>query len=120
MTSNNQLYDVCNYKQALQASTKPLDYMFYSGKFENQQQSRILFGTQGGNNVSQYMGNLVNLESDLFGITRPLSDCNDEKYKPGQQNYKFKHLPESQLNLYNKVEMPTAFSQYNCNFFNLN
>lgn len=120
MSVNNQIYDKCVYKQQLKQSMSPYDYMFYSGKYENQTQSRPLFGLIGGNNVSQYNGNLVDLESDLFNITRPLSDCCADKYKPGQSNYVLRKIPESQYSYHPKFDIPQGFNQYSCNFFNLN
>ena len=66
MSSNRLMYDSCAYEKSLQQSTSPLDYALYTGKYENTAKCRIEFGLVGGNGVSQYSGNLVDLESDLI------------------------------------------------------
>lgn len=82
MSNNRLIYDNCAYKQQLQQSEGPADYMFYSGKYYNDRPCMVGFGVVGGNAVSQYTGNLVDLESDLRGITRDLSLCSANKYHP--------------------------------------
>lgn len=82
MSSNRLIYDNCAYYQRLNQSTGPGNYMMYPGKYENCHPCRIELGQVGGNGVSIYTGNMVDLESDLMGITRPASLCNKKKYKP--------------------------------------
>ena len=82
MSSNRLSYDSCAYQKSLQQSTAPLDYMLYEGKYNNSAKCRIEFGVVGGNDVSLYSGNLVDLESDLRGQTRMASSCPSKQYIP--------------------------------------
>jgi hypothetical protein len=85
MSSNRLSYDSCAYEKSLQQSTSPLDYMLYTGKYENTAKCRIEFGVVGGNGVSQFNGNLVDLESDLRGQNRQASLCPSKFYTPGNK-----------------------------------
>jgi hypothetical protein len=76
------MYDTCSYKKTLQESVSPYFYQMYPGKFENTSKCRIELGVVGGNNVSIFSGNLVDLESDLRGQNRPASHCPKYKYSP--------------------------------------
>jgi hypothetical protein len=51
-------------------------------KFTHPQQSRNALGLVGGNEVSNISGSIVDLESDLFGITRSLTKCAAREYLP--------------------------------------
>ncbi len=51
-------------------------------KFYHPNASRNALGLFGGNEVSVVSGNIVDLESDLFGITRDLSRAPAYKYQP--------------------------------------
>jgi len=73
MASTRLTSDTCAYKERITASTAPLDYSLYTGKYENCTKCRVELGIVGGNNVSLFSGNLVDLESDLRGQTRPAS-----------------------------------------------
>ena len=55
-------------------------------KFENPNKCRNTLGLIGGTEVSNISGNLVDLESDLMGITRPNSWCKDRKHLPPKAN----------------------------------
>lgn len=46
---------------------------------------RHILGLVGGNEVSRLGGNPQDIESDLRGITRPLTKCNERDYQPLQQ-----------------------------------
>lgn len=83
MSSNRLIYDTCAYKKELDQSVGPLNYTLYPGKYQNCSKCRIELGTVGGNNVSLFSGNLVDLESDLRGQTRPASLCPNKRYQPG-------------------------------------
>lgn len=82
MSSNRLPYDTCAYKKSLQESVSPYYYQMYNGKYENCSKCRIELGSVGGNNVSLFTGNLVDLESDLRGQNRPASFCDKYKYTP--------------------------------------
>jgi hypothetical protein len=43
-------------------------------------------GILGGTNVSHIKGNLVDLENNLRGQTRPTTRCSEYKFKPQQNN----------------------------------
>ena len=86
MSSNRLSYDACAYQDSLQQSTDPLNYMLYTGKYENSAKCRIEFGVVGGNGVSLFTGNLVDLESDLRGQTRLASQCPRKLYHPTEKS----------------------------------
>ena len=73
MSSNRLIYDTCAYKKELDQSVGPLNYTLYPGKYQNCSKCRIELGTVGGNNVSLFSGNLVDLENDLRGMSRNLN-----------------------------------------------
>tara|TARA_B100001248_G_C27384430_1_gene458837 strand:- start:1281 stop:1688 length:408 start_codon:yes stop_codon:yes gene_type:complete len=82
MSFNRNLYDDCAFKKRITESKSPGNYMLFPGKFYNQNQARISKGIVAGNEVSLTKNNLVDLESDLRGQTRILSDCPSKKYQP--------------------------------------
>ena len=86
MSSNRLLYDDCAYKQRLDESVDPLSYMLNPIKYENCNKCRVNKGIVAGTNVSNIRGNLVDLENDLRGQTRSLSDCSSRKYIPNINN----------------------------------
>lgn len=81
MSSNRLLYDQCEYTQRLGGNTNQLSYTLDPLQYVNPNQCRMELGVVGGNNVSQIKGNIVDLESDLFGVTRKYSKCLSQKYK---------------------------------------
>lgn len=124
MSSNRLIYDDCAYKKTLQQSTDPLQYALYTGKYENSAKCRIELGSVGGNGVSLFNGNLVDLESDLRGQTRQSSLCPCDKYGPeskgGVVQYgskvPLKHQASCQMVNYPKVPMPTKPMDSKCNY----
>ena len=132
MSSNRLIYDECAYKKTLQQSTDPLEYALYTGKFENSAKCRIELGSVGGNGVSLFNGNLVDLESDLRGQTRQSSLCPCEKYGPECKDSKCKdksgnpvkygrnpslnHQPSCQMVKYPKVPVSRNNMQNGCNY----
>ena len=75
-SSNRQIYDCCNYDQYLTQSTDPFQYEMYFGKEENCHKcidKKAWFKQDTA---------IVNRESELMNITRPLSDCSINKYNP--------------------------------------
>lgn len=83
MSFTRGLYDVCNYDKRLDESTSVLTYILDPSKHYNCNECMISFGTVGGNTVSRFAGNMTDLESDLRGQTRILSDCPEKKFHPG-------------------------------------
>mgnify|MGYP005668024963 CR=1 FL=1 len=134
MSSNRLIYDSCAYQKELQQSTDPLDYALYTGKYENSAKCRIELGSVGGNGVSLFNGNLVDLESDLRGQTRQASICPCSKYTPKCHNSKcnnkgkgipcssrecqvpLKHQPSCQMINYPKVPMPNKPMDSKCDY----
>ena len=116
MSSNRLTYDPCSYKEALKQSTSQLDYNLYNGKFENSAKCRIEFGTVGGNGVSLYSGNLVDLESELRGQTRQASQCSESMYKPNGPEKLLRHQPSCQLQYYPKTPMPEKIQGSTCSW----
>ena len=132
MSSNRLIYDECAYKKTLQQSTDPLNYALYTGKYENSAKCRIELGSVGGNGVSLFNGNLVDLESDLRGQTRQTSLCPCDKYGPDCSNSKcsdksgnvvkygskipLNHQPSCQMTNYPKVPMPDKSNRSSCDY----
>lgn len=80
---NRLSYDKCSYDNRLNESRSVFDYNMYKGKYDNTSKCRVAFGVVGGYGDSLYAGNQTDLESDLFGQTRKLSDCPSKKFQPG-------------------------------------
>jgi hypothetical protein len=83
MAFTRQLYGSCATKKRTEESTGVLSYLMDPNKFYNCNPCRIGLGTVGGNNVSLYDGNIVDLESDLSGRTRQNTYCPSGKFLPG-------------------------------------
>jgi hypothetical protein len=74
--SNRQIYDCCAYAQALQQSVDPLQYDLYFGAVENCNKcidDKAWFKQD---------REIVDIESELWNITRPLTNCSGYKYNP--------------------------------------
>lgn len=71
-----------NVKQSLQINS----YIMDNTKFENKNKARVEFGILGGTTVSHVKSNLVDVENDLYGITRDATRCPDFKYMPPENN----------------------------------
>lgn len=110
-------------------------------KFEHPKQCRNALGLVGGSEVSNITGNIVDLESDLLGITRTQSKCIGQQYTPvcalggpdcpdtppsfsirdratGQQrvvNTSPRHLPTCQLTTLPGVGLPNPLIAKTCN-----
>lgn len=74
--SNRQIYDCCAYAQALQQSVDPLQYDLYFGAVEN---CNKCIDKQAWFKQDR---EIVDIESDLWNITRPLTRCDGYKYNP--------------------------------------
>lgn len=69
-------YDKCAYKQKVKQSISPLDYQMYIGQFENR-----------GRCIQDRMWRpfdkeIVDIESELYNITRRKTSCSCKKYRP--------------------------------------
>ena len=131
MSSTRLMYDTDAYRKELDESTGPLSYTLNPMKYNNCRQCRIKKGIVGGNNVSLYPGNLVDLESDLRGQFRPASRAPQKHYKPKcrKSNYqgsglpcdgwyqpeRMNHLPECQMFQYPEVP-ETKWNYQSCKY----
>ena len=80
MSSNRLMYDTCEYKTRLTTNADTLEYLLDPVRYENCNKCRVELGVVGGTAVSNIQGNLVDLETDLMGITRKASLCPTKKY----------------------------------------
>jgi hypothetical protein len=67
---------------AAPADTVAGGYTMIPQKFYHTNASRNALGLVGGNEVSLASGNLVDVESDLRGVTRDLTNCPERQYQP--------------------------------------
>lgn len=75
---NRLRYDQCAYEKDLSQSVDPLQYRMYSGQFEHEKKCVA-------NENSFYRPfdlAIVDLESELKGMTRMASSCPQNKYSP--------------------------------------
>lgn len=129
MALTNLKYDSCSYKEDLKEEVSYLNYLLDINKFYRCSPCRPELGIVGGTNVSNINGNLVDLESNLFGIDRRNSKCSAKKYIPPCENenkIKFKngegepidtsklHLNTCQLFPVHKIPHPEKLNLYNC------
>lgn len=135
MSFNRLMYDNCSYKANLGSQVSQLSYVMDPVKFENCNKCRHELGLVGGTNVSHIRGNLVDLESDLFSITRPITHCPDLLYRPRDDDkvhsqigpYKTGcnptldtnklHLRPCQMINYSAVPREPAMKQFSCDTF---
>lgn len=124
MSFNRQSYDNCEYKKRLDESVGPLAYVLNPLKYTNCNSCRHELGIVGGSEVSQIDGDLVLLESELRGQTRPASRCPSMKYQPTNGStieiagtacsepksidLTKRHLPPCQMIRYPPVPLPPA------------
>ena len=92
------------------------NYLLDENKFENKNKCRVEFGILGGSSVSHTKSNIVDIENELFGITRASSKCPENLHKPPVNNKifpikDFKTDKKPVLNLEGQHLRP-------CNFFN--
>jgi len=77
-SSNNLLYDQCQFQKDLHESTAPLAYNLMFSKFENCNKC-----VNGPNQFFvKFQPEIVDAESELLNLTRPLSNCDQFKYNP--------------------------------------
>jgi hypothetical protein len=83
MSYTRSAYDACAYSSALNQSVAPLAYVLDPIKFEHCRKCRMEMGIVGGTAVSHISERqLVDLEADLRGQTRPLTRCPQYLYTP--------------------------------------
>ena len=119
MSSNRLMYDTCEYRTRLNENAGTLEYTLDTVRYENCNKCRMELGVVGGTAVSHIQGNLVDLETDLMGITRKASLCPTKKYmsscstqniancKPNNIVYKDTNGNEHVIDT-NKVHLPSC------------
>jgi hypothetical protein len=73
----------CTLKKCASENKGILAYTLDVNRYYNYSPCRMEQGVVAGNDVSVYDGNLVDLDSDLKGITRKVTKCPLGQYKPG-------------------------------------
>lgn len=131
MSSNRLMYDKCNYSKDQSESVSQLSYILDPTKFFSNSPCRMELGIVGGNTVSNITGNIVDMETDLRGITRNNSRCAINKNSWIVKNGQIKipsqlskseliidttkdHLPPCQMINYDPVELPNPYDMPNC------
>ena len=140
MSSNRLIYDTCAYSKKIDESVGPLAYVLNPMKYENCNKCRHELGLVGGPAVSHIQGNLVDLETELRGITRKASSCPSKKYQTACQtgdltncapktinipatacgeertiNTNMVHLPSCQMIRYKPIPLPDPMVITQCN-----
>lgn len=82
MSSNRTLYDTCEYKTRLDQNSDMLDYHLNPHKFEHCEKCTVDLGLVGGTTASHIKGDMVDLENDLRGQTRHITNCPEKHYHP--------------------------------------
>jgi hypothetical protein len=106
------------------------NYSITENKLASPVAKRHILGLVGGNEVSRMAGNPQDIESELRGITRPLTNCPDREYKPtkaGQDSLVINnrkthlsidirsvHLPEYQMWAYPTTFAPLPLRKETC------
>ena len=80
MSSNHLKYDTCAYATTIKESTEPLEYWLYKGKYET---CNACVNGDYTNNID--FSSRADVESELFGLNRPGTDCPSLKYDPTKQ-----------------------------------
>lgn len=133
MSWNHLSHDDCAYKNDLIESVSPLAYVLDPAKYHHCNTCRNQIGVIGGTNVSHISGNLVLLENDLRGQTRPLTHCAQYKHQPidAQKRYieridplkqiryapvdqSLRHLQPCQMIDYKGVPLPPPLQVSSC------
>ena len=77
MSSNHLKYDTCAYATTIKESTEPLEYWLYKGKYQT---CNTCVNGDYTNEID--FPSRADVESELFGLTRPGTDCPSLKYDP--------------------------------------
>jgi len=78
--SSRLIYDYCAYDKKLQESTSPFSYAMYNGKYESEQ--RCIYKKY----TRPFDEDIVDIESDLFNVTRMASRCPSKKYNKNESS----------------------------------
>jgi hypothetical protein len=119
MSFNRSYYDTCSHQIQQSNNVSILGHILNKDIHEHTKKCRHQLGWLGGNNVSHITGNLVDLESDLVGITRNISKCCNNAYVPSKDGKIYndkttpidttpRHQPHCQAIAYQKIPLPQA------------
>lgn len=87
MSFNRLTYDNCHFKKEINENNSILGYVIDKTKFEHNNKCRHNIGVVGEEPASLIRGNMVDAESELWGITRNLSKCTFDRIKPLNDEY---------------------------------
>ena len=126
MSFNHLSYDTCTYAKNLKENVSILGYILSPMRYENKGKCRHELGLVGGTSVSHIQGNLVDLESDMRGITRYNTKCVDTQWHPINSGESIKndktppidttrlHLKGCQTISYRSVPIPQGINNGGC------
>jgi hypothetical protein len=83
---NRLKYDDCAHLFAINQSTAPVSFVLDPVRYHHQKRCLPGVGIVGGTAVSHVTENLVDLENELRGQTRPFTKCPKFKYTPRNDN----------------------------------
>ncbi len=121
MSAGRLIYDKCATREKTLQSVGPYNYMMYDGKFSSTNKCTMQLGQVAGNMYGTHSRDLIDLESDLLGVTRRATDCSDGKYQPGCKNLdcpqKVNIGPSCSLFDLPPVVQPPAFKPMTCRYY---
>ena len=112
MSMNRTTYDACVYKADLNQSVSPLAFVLDPIQFNNVNKCRMELGIVGGTAVSHISGNMVDLENDLRGQTRPSAQCPAHKYVPQGKDEPIKAWGHADVNTHMSHLAPCQMINY--------
>lgn len=120
MSFNRLSYDKSHYIKDINENTNVLKYIINENRYEHPSKCRHELGIHGGAVISRVQGNLVDMESELRGITRNLAVNMSDTIKPLDDEFMILndktqpidtrklHLPSCQMIDYNAVPMASS------------
>lgn len=126
MTFQRSKYDACTYERRQTENTSTLGWIFDGARFENPKKCMHQLGLLGGPTASHVSGNLVDMESELMGITRHATTCTTHHPKPLVEGAVLtndktapisthkRHLPACQMIAYRSVPLPPPMEAMRC------
>ncbi len=87
MSQSRLHFDPCEYSHSLKQSLGPLEHVMDVARFRHAHPCRMRQGVLGGNAVSHVGASVIDVENDLRGQTRPLTQCAGYKYLPSGRGF---------------------------------
>jgi hypothetical protein len=125
----SEAYQTTSLESGKERTENPQYYEQAVSAYQHKKEGRHILGIVGGNEVSGIAGNRVDLESDLLGITRPITWGNEREHLPPNNgntierknakydlniNVKPVHLTTYQMWAYPATFAPVPFKQEAC------